>query len=60
MGGKGTSAGIRRLFGAKTLPQMVKTQAIHVERERALEELGITVDKNVRSVFLSRIVLNPL
>lgn len=39
---------------------MVKTQAIHVERERALEELGITVDKNVRSVFLSRIMLNPL
>jgi kinesin family protein 1 len=29
------------------IPQLVKTQAIHVERERALEELGISVDKNV-------------
>ena len=27
--------------------KMAKTQAIHLEREKALEELGIMVDKNV-------------
>ena len=27
--------------------KMVKTQAIHIEREKALEELGISIDKNV-------------
>lgn len=27
--------------------KMVKTQAIHVEREKALEEMGIMVDKDV-------------
>jgi hypothetical protein len=26
---------------------MAKTQAIHVEREKALEDLGIMVDKDV-------------
>lgn len=29
--------------------QMAATQAIHVAREKALEELGITVDKDVSS-----------
>lgn len=27
--------------------KMVKTHAIQLERERALEELGITIDKDV-------------
>jgi kinesin family protein 1 len=30
--------------------KMAKTQAIHVEREKALEELGILVDKDVSAV----------
>ena len=36
--------------------KMAKTQAIHVEREQALEELGILVDKHVNCIgilFLS-------
>ncbi|WVQ85942.1 hypothetical protein IAT38_008110 [Cryptococcus sp. DSM 104549] len=30
--------------------KMLKTQAIHVEREKALEELGISIDKNMVGV----------
>ncbi|RXK41996.1 kinesin [Tremella mesenterica] len=30
--------------------KMVQTQAIHVEREKALEEMGITIDKNLVGV----------
>jgi hypothetical protein len=28
---------------------MTKTAAIHIEREKALEELGISIDKDVSS-----------
>jgi kinesin family protein 1 len=33
--------------------KMAKTAAIHIEREKALEELGISIDKDV-SCFVSR------
>lgn len=32
--------------------KMAKTAAIHVEREKALEELGITIDKHVSTIFV--------
>lgn len=40
MGGEGELRGTN-------LQQMAATQAIHVAREKALEDLGITVDKDV-------------
>lgn len=36
--------------------KLQKTQAIHIEREKALEELGISIDTNV-SNFINAIVI---
>lgn len=38
--------------------KLQKTQAIHIEREKALEELGISIDTNV-SNFINAIVIRP-
>jgi len=34
--------------------KMAKTAAIHIEREKALEELGISIDKDVSYLYLDK------